>query len=212
MIDKIANELIIASVIERTNQVQVIAEKIGYQHIVIMNARTRGAKTDKLVYIRTHTSGGVWITNSNVPALGAWSHIVITYDQSSTSNDPIIYVDGVSVAVTEFDTPTGTPLNQYGSVLDIGNSSSFSSPYSGCLNGKIYDMRIYNRILTANDVNRLYQGTSEITSGLVFQGPAVYTDRPLSAGHVLTSTDRLVENILRAVGIPNGSPTIRAYP
>jgi len=168
--------------------------------------------TDKLVYIRTHTSGGVWITNSNVPALGAWSHIVITYDQSSTSNDPIIYVDGVSVAVTEFDTPTGTPLNQYGSVLDIGNSSSFSSPYSGCLNGKIYDMRIYNRILTANDVNRLYQGTSEITSGLVFQGPAVYTDRPLSAGHVLTSTDRLVENIIRAVGVPNGSPTIRANP
>jgi len=52
MIDKIANELIIASVIERTNQVQVLAEKIGYQPIVILNALARGEKADKLVYVR----------------------------------------------------------------------------------------------------------------------------------------------------------------
>lgn len=168
--------------------------------------------TDKLVYIRTHTTGGVWVTNSNVPSLGVWSHIAITYDQSSTSNDPIIYIDGTSVAVTEFTTPTGTPLNEHGSVLDIGNSSVYSSPYSGSLNGKVYDPRIYNRILSAVEVNRLYQGTVEVTEGLVFQGMFDYADRPFSIGQVLTSSDRIIENILRAVGIPNGSPTIRANP
>lgn len=172
--------------------------------------------TDKLVYIRPHSTGGVWITNSNIPALGVWSHIVITYNQSSTANDPIIYVNGSSVTVTEFDTPTGTPYSQSDGVMDIGNRSSFTSPYSGCLNGKIFDMRIYNRILTAAEVTTLYNAGDPdhmlVTDGLVFQGPATYADRPLSAGHVMTSTDRLVENILRAVGVPNGSPTIRANP
>lgn len=173
--------------------------------------------TDKLVYIRTHTTtSGIWTTNSNIPALGAWSHIVITYNQSSTSNDPVIYVNGSSVTVTEFTTPVGSPLNQYGGVFDIGNSSSFSSPYSGCLNGKIFDPRVYNRILSAAEVTTLYNSGNPdhtlVTDGLVFQGLSTYTDRPIAAGTALTSSDRLVENILRAVGIPNGSPTIRANP
>ena len=172
--------------------------------------------TDKLVYIRHHTSGGIWITNSNVPALGVWSHIVITYDQSSTSNDPIIYVNGVSVAVTEFTAPTGSPLSEYGGVVDIGNSSLLSSPYSGCLDGKLFDPRIYNRILSAAEVTTLYNAGDPdhtlVTDGLVFQAFATYADRPISTGTTLTASDRLVENIVRAVGIPHGSPIVRANP
>jgi hypothetical protein len=173
--------------------------------------------TDKLVFIRAFsTTSGVWTTAANVPGLGAWSHIVITYNQSSASNDPIIYVNGVSVSVTEFTAPVGTALSEYGGVLDIGNSSALSSAYSGCLNGKIFDPRIYNRILSAAEVTELYNAGDPdhtlVTDGLVFQGLSTYADRPLSAGTVLTSTDRLVENIIRAVGIPNGSPTIRANP
>lgn len=172
--------------------------------------------TDKMVFIRGFTTSGVWTTPVNTPALGAWSHVVLTYDQSSTSNDPIIYINGSPVTVTEFTTPVGTPISEYGGFVDIGNSGQLSSPYSGCLNGKLFDVRVYNRILSAAEVTTLYNGGNPdhtlVTDGLVFQAFSTYADRPLSAGHVLTSTDRLVENIIRAVGIPSGSPTIRANP
>ncbi len=42
------------------------------------------------------------------PSAGAWHHILVTYDASSTANDPVIYVDGVSVTVTENTAPVGT--------------------------------------------------------------------------------------------------------
>jgi len=175
--------------------------------------------SNKMVFIRPFTTSGIWTTDVNVPALGAWSHVVVTYNQSSVANDPIIYVNNVSVTVTEFATPVGTALSEYGSAFDLGNDSMLSVPYGGSLNGKLFDVRMYNRILSAAEVTTLYNGgvpdVSLVTDGLVFQGPAVYADLgddASLAGHVLTSTDRLVENALRAVGIPNGAPVIRANP
>jgi hypothetical protein len=78
---------------------------------------------------------------------------------------------------------------------------------------------MYNRILSAAEVTTLYNAgvpdVSRETDGLVFQGLSVYADQGDAdslAGTTLTTDDRLVENILRAVGIPNGSPIIRANP
>lgn len=158
-------------------------------------------------------SDGLWTAPANNPPLGAWAHIVITYNSSSASNDPIIYVNGSSVAVTEVFTPVGTKKNENGATLVMGNQgTTLALPFDG----KIFDPRIYNRILSAAEVTTLYNAGNPdhtlVTDGLVFQGFATYTDRPLSAGTVLTSTDRLVENIIRAVGIPSGSPTIRDNP
>jgi hypothetical protein len=136
--------------------------------------------------------------------------LVVTYNNSSTANAPIMYVDGASVAVTVHNAATGTAGTDKAYPLEIGGQTG------AYFDGKIFDPRVYNRILTAAEVTTLYNGgtplSTLVTTGLVFQGMATYTDRPLAAGTVLTSTDRLTENILRAVGIPNGSPTIRANP
>lgn len=51
LIDQIANELIIASQIEHTNEVSKLAEKLGYQPILIMNALYAGEKTGKFKFI-----------------------------------------------------------------------------------------------------------------------------------------------------------------
>ena len=175
--------------------------------------------TNKMVFIMPFTTSGIWTTDVNVPALGAWSHIVLTYNKSSTTNDPIIYVNGAPVTVTEFTTPVGAALSEYGNSFDVGNNSQLSSPYGGSLNGKLFDPRMYNRILSAAEVTTLYNAgvpdETLVTDGLVFQGLAVYADQgddASLAGTVLTSTDRLIENALRAVGIPHGSPVIRANP
>jgi hypothetical protein len=171
--------------------------------------------SNKIVYIRGFNTSGVW--TADPPSLNAWSHVAITYDQSSVSNDPVIYINGVSVAVTEFTTPVGTALSEYGGVLDIGNSSLLSTPYGGCLNGKLFDPRIYNRILSASEIVALYNsGTPDetlVTDGLVFQGFAMYYDRQLPTGHTtLSSSIPITENIIRAVGIPHGAPVVRSNP
>jgi hypothetical protein len=159
-------------------------------------------------------AGGAWRTDAFPFSTGAWNHIAVTFDDSSASNDPVIYINGVSVTVNETTAPSGTVRSTENGVLNIGNTQGAgSSVFDHALDGKIFDFRIYNRILTPAEVQILSNaGVSDhtlVTNGLVFQGFATYADRPLTAGTVLTSTDRLVENIIRAVGVPNGSPTIR---
>lgn len=166
------------------------------------------------------TSGGLWIeTNANTFTSGAWHNVVVTYNRSSTANDPIIYIDGSVQALTEFTAPVGTAMDETGGEFQIGNTKNTAGVYVAAFDGKIFDARVYKRILTAAEVTELYNAgtpdTSLVTDGLVFQGPAVYADQGDAtslAGTVLTSDDRLIENIVRAVGIPSGSPTIRANP
>jgi len=173
----------------------------------------------RIWFINSYWTGGtgIWKTNQDVYTASGWRHLVITFDASSSSNDPKIYVNGTSITVNDDVVPTGTIKSIQNPVMWIGNiKRGVSGLFEEAFDGKIFDTRIYNRILSAAEVTTLYNaGTPDhtlVTSGLVFQGLSTYTDRPLSAGHVLTSTDRLVENIIRAVGVPNGSPTIRANP
>jgi hypothetical protein len=175
----------------------------------------------RVAFIKAFSStSGWWQTNTSPFSTGQWAHVVVTYDATSTANDPVIYINGSSVTVNEIATPAGTSLEQPSAVLDIGNQvNPLTGLYQGALDGKIFDARIYNRILTAAEVTTLYNaGVPDhtiVTDGLVFQGPAVYADQGTAAslaGTVLSSTDHLVENIIRAVGIPNGSPTLRANP
>ncbi len=55
------------------------------------------------------TANGTWDTNSAYwAATNQKRHVAATYDSSSINNDPTIYVDGASVAITEVGTPNGT--------------------------------------------------------------------------------------------------------
>ena len=173
----------------------------------------------RIYFTNSYWTGGTgtWKTNQDVYTASGWRHLVITLDASSSSNDPKIYVNGASITVNDDVVPTGTINSMGNPVMWLGNiKRGVSGLFEDAFDGKMFDPRVYNRILTAAEVTTLYNGGNPdhtlVTDGLVFQGFATYADRPLSAGHVLTSTDRLVENIIRAVGIPNGSPTIRANP
>lgn len=157
---------------------------------------------------------GVWWRNFS-PNNNQLYHVAMTYNYA-LSSVPKFYIDGVEYAPTSSTQPTGALFDQSPSTFIVGNRNVKNFEFTTAVKGTLSDVRVYNRILTAAEVTTLYNGGNPdhtlVTDGLVFQGPATYADRPLTAGHVLTSTDRLVENIIRAVGIPNGSPTIRANP
>ena len=86
---------------------------------------------------------------------------MITLDCWDIDAVPVIYIDGSSVAVTEDTAPAGSLQSEYGGET---------------MEGKVKDVRIYNRILSSDEVTALYNaGTPDeslVTDGLVFQGPA----------------------------------------
>jgi len=71
---------------------------------------------------------------------GAWYHVVLIYDKGSISNDPIVYVNGVSQTVTEYSTPSGTANSDASFDLLISKSPG----YSRYVDGIIDEVRIYN--------------------------------------------------------------------
>jgi len=91
------------------------------------------------------------------PSTGAWHHIVLTYDGSSTANKPTVYIDGSSVSVTVSTTPAGS-LNVGGSGL-IGNSNSGGHNWDG----KIAETGYWNgSLLAASEAAALARGIAPL--------------------------------------------------
>lgn len=95
------------------------------------------------------TDGGAWSVAK--PSTGAWVHYVVTFDGSSTSNDPLIYKNGVADTVTERVAPSGTLRNSR-TDLTIGSEAGGGQWWDG----KIAQLAKYNRILTSGEVTNLY--------------------------------------------------------
>jgi len=79
-----------------------------------------------------------------------WNHVVVT-KASGTTVQPIIYINGVSNSVASSSGLTGWATN----VLHLGRGVN-ASYYSNC---KMEDVRIYNRVLSSNEILSLYGAT-----------------------------------------------------
>ncbi len=79
----------------------------------------------------------------------------------------MIYIDGVSVTVTETNAPTGTILSDAAELCHIANRSDTNFGFDG----RISDLRIYNRILSADEIATIYaaRGVDGIVDGLVMR-------------------------------------------
>ena len=96
---------------------------------------------------------GSWqnLHSNTALAEATWYHVAITYD---SSKNVVIYINGNADTNTTF---TKT-LPQVAVQLTVGTESSagFGTSY---FNGFIDDVRIYNRALSADEINRLYGST-----------------------------------------------------
>jgi len=168
-------------------------------------------------YSKRHTGVGEWRTPDASITVGAWNHILVTRDVNSVTNDPLIYINGVSQALTESITPSGTIKTESGTALIIGNQNTSTQSYNRAFLGKIFDPRIYNTILSAANAVTLYNAgvpdETLVTDGLVFQGFNVRTgDLASYVGTTLTSALTLRDNAYGAVGVVHSSPIGRAAP
>jgi hypothetical protein len=78
--------------------------------------------------------------------LNKWQHVVVTYDGSATLNT---YYNGTLVATSGLN---GAAPALTAGVLQMGKMVGFSEYWNGTLD----DVRIYNRALSAQEVQQLY--------------------------------------------------------
>lgn len=179
----------------------------------------RPGGTPKLyLYSNLFDSGpGEWYSDAVTINSNQRYLVSMTLDMSSPANDPIIYLDGVAQPITETLTPGGSAFSRNGVPFMIGNRKTSTEDYDAGFEGRMFDVRVYNRILTAAELLTLYNnGTPDetlVTDGLVFQAFSVRTGNLSDyVDQTLTSTLTLRDNIFGAVGVPNGSPTGRTAP
>jgi hypothetical protein len=113
------------------------------------------------------TTTGEWRSPGDVVSDGAWYHIAVSYDSSSTANVPLFYVNGVAYPAAERTRPSGTQNANTGTGY-IGNSSGSDRSWDG----RIDDMRIYNRVLTVAEVQQIAAGPVTNMAPQVDAGPA----------------------------------------
>lgn len=119
-----------------------------------------GNKVEFSVTFSTTSSG--W--NIVGPATGSAHSICVTYDQSSTANTPIFYLNGSSVTVTTATAPVGTaPTNN--TKIRIGNHASTASLGGNTvMNGSLRGFALWiGVILSSGEVSRYHAGESPCT-------------------------------------------------
>jgi len=115
----------------------------------IINGAFEVAGAMNLAFVKRFSSTlGRWQTTNKDITLNAWNHVVIVYDSNSVSNDPAIYVNGNSVAVTEVAAPVGTSNSDASKNLHIGNNARRSAAFDGFID----EVRIWNRALTRMEI------------------------------------------------------------
>jgi sulfatase modifying factor 1 len=89
--------------------------------------------------------GNLYVVINNLPALGVWQHYALTYDR----NFFIYYQNGVELGRAAYSQVL--PSNTY--QMEIGRDVPGSVEF---FNGAMDDVRIYNRALSASEVQQLY--------------------------------------------------------
>ncbi len=169
----------------------------------------------KLRHYQKGSSGpGIWETPTNSVSLGAWVHVVSTRDASDPANAPVMYINAVSQSLTLVFSQSGATQDESSCDFVVGNIDTVTLDFLRPFDGKIKDVRVYDRILSAEEVTTLYnsgvQNNSLVTDGLVFQAFAVRTkDLSLYTNQTLTEALKVLDNVFGMVGTPHGGPVGR---
>lgn len=193
-----------------TTYYSIMAYGVNYMLIVKQNRKLK--LYDQQMGV-SGAGGGNWDTPTNSVPLSAWTHVVVTHDTTMwpSNSVPVIYINGTAQTLTENDAADGNFGTEAGMEFVIGNVHSNNNDYQEAFDGKIKDVRVYNRILSTGEVTTLYNsGTPDatlVTNGMVFQAFCVRT-KELSnyVNQTLTDAMKVRDNIFGVVGTPHGAP------
>jgi hypothetical protein len=108
---------------------------------------------------------GEWYAPANTIKFNQWQHIVVEYNcAAGDSSDPLFFYNGSQVTAAESETPSGIANCNADVQKAIGGNPLGTGNNNSAFDGKIDDVRVYNRALSPAEVKQLYQlGTVRIT-------------------------------------------------
>ena len=158
-----------------------IVETAGYRFFF----RYDSSGSNGLNYaIYTATTNGDWFSGANTVSLGSWYHVAASYDRTSITNFPKLYVNGVRMPVTMIAPPAGTLPASSGTGY-IGNHAALDRAWSG----SVEDLRLYNRILSDAEISALAAIPPPNVAPNVNAGPNQNITLPASATLTGSVTD-----------------------
>ncbi|MBI4174141.1 MAG: hypothetical protein HY517_00725, partial [Candidatus Aenigmarchaeota archaeon] len=183
-----------------------IYDKGGNKSFFVSNA---SGEANTLQFIQDFsTAQGRWRTPVNSITLNGWNHIAVTFDDSSSSNDPVFYINGVSQTVTEAATPSGTRSLDGAANAIVGNLKDGTRTFDGTID----EIKIFNRSLTANEIYAEYSGGLIENQTIVEASGQYFYLLNTSGGHNYTSSSILlpltIEKATPSLGIQNNNTFI----
>lgn len=141
---------------ERTDLSQRLIEKRGSGTInnfgPTLFFQQLNDQIDFYIDFNSNANPGRWRTPNNSILVNTWYHIAVTYDADLTTNDPIIYIDGVSQSLTEVSTPSGTRDTDASEVFLVGEDSVSAADFDGQL---AYTHVYQGKILTGAEISQI---------------------------------------------------------
>ncbi len=113
-----------------------------------------GSGKMRLYLVSDYGAGNrIQVDSSLALSIGAWTHFVMTYNGSSSALGVSMYFNGTKVDTTVgADALSGSILNELS--LLIGSRQTANGQF---WDGTIDEVRIYNRALSASEIQSLYQ-------------------------------------------------------
>jgi hypothetical protein len=121
--------------------------------------------TSRLRFFSDRSTDGLWEIQFPVPAQ-QWFHVTVSYDSSSPAKDPVCYINGVAIPVTEIGAvPLGSQVSA--TSFRVGGNNSSTSAWAG----RIDEAQVYQRIVPASEVPLLARTAPINSAPLVHAGP-----------------------------------------
>lgn len=141
----------------------IIAKRVGAFNKESYRIELRGGSGNSSIYVTI--TGGTSLVAATTIAAGQWYHLGVVFDGSLSTNNLQIYVNG---SPDKFGTitPTTVPRNNT-SPVKIGSNDLYD------FFGTIDEVRIYNRALTASEVQDLASATPANMGPVVSAGASI---------------------------------------
>ena len=109
------------------------------------------------------------IAPANSISLNTWQHVVAVWDGTKFRSGVAFYVNGVKLSANAAGTDSDgtTPVDDSIRDFVIGQNLNTSNPFDGFLD----DVRIYNRVLTNDEIKRLYRIGATLKVNTTLDGP-----------------------------------------
>ncbi len=133
---------------------------------------------------------GQWRTNPGTISLNSWQDVVVSYDSSSASNVPTIYINGIQQSLIFSSTPVGTASSDAAQDFTIGNQIT---ALDRTFDGQIDEVRISTTIRDSDWVIQQYR---TIVSAVTTSAPVQSRPMGLLVNDIDADNDPLIVTLV----------------